>query len=151
MGWFNYYGLIVMAIIMIPNIVYAVKRKGGDTEPYSNQIVTTLEQIGRYGCMLLMVFNIPFTYIGFYFSFGEIVYCIVNAALLVAYILSWIFLFKHDGIVKALLLSILPSLIFVFSSVMIADIPLFVCSVLFSFAHILISVKNAQGKHEKSF
>lgn len=146
MGWFNYYGLIVMAIIMIPNIVYAVKRKGGDTEPYSNKIVTTLEQIGRYGCMLLMVFNIPFTYIGFYFSFGEIVYCIGNAALLVAYILSWIFLFKHDGIVKALLLSILPSLIFVFSSVMIADIPLFVCSVLFSFAHILVSVKNAQGK-----
>lgn len=27
MGWFNYYGLAVMAIIMIPNIIYAVKHK----------------------------------------------------------------------------------------------------------------------------
>lgn len=144
MGWFNYYGLIVMAIIMIPNIVYAVKRKGDDAEPYSNKIVTTLEQIGRYGCMLLMVFNIPFTYIGFYFSFGEIVYCIGNAALLVAYILSWIVLFKHDGIVKALLLSILPSLIFLFSGAMIASVPLSVFAVVFSVSHVLISVKNAR-------
>lgn len=24
MGWFNYYGLAVMAAIMIPNVVYAV-------------------------------------------------------------------------------------------------------------------------------
>ncbi len=28
MGWFNYYGLIAVAIIMIPNIVSAVVDKG---------------------------------------------------------------------------------------------------------------------------
>lgn len=28
MGWFNYYGLAVMAVVMIPNIIYAVKNKG---------------------------------------------------------------------------------------------------------------------------
>lgn len=27
MGWFNYYGLAIMAIIMIPNIILAVKHK----------------------------------------------------------------------------------------------------------------------------
>ncbi len=27
MNWFNYYGLAVMAVIMIPNIIYAVKHK----------------------------------------------------------------------------------------------------------------------------
>ena len=25
--WFNYYGLAIMAVIMIPNIIYAVKHK----------------------------------------------------------------------------------------------------------------------------
>ena len=28
MSWFNYYGLIIVAIILTPNIVYAVKNKG---------------------------------------------------------------------------------------------------------------------------
>ena len=27
MDWFNYYGIAIMAIIMIPNIVYALKHK----------------------------------------------------------------------------------------------------------------------------
>ncbi len=34
MSWFNYYGLIIMAVIMIPNILYAVKRKNNDTDIY---------------------------------------------------------------------------------------------------------------------
>lgn len=29
MSWFNYVGLIIIAVIMIPNIIYAVKRKNG--------------------------------------------------------------------------------------------------------------------------
>ena len=59
MSWFNYYGLAIMAIIMIPNIVYAVKHKGGAENGYRNRAAEVLEQIGRYGCMALMIFNIP--------------------------------------------------------------------------------------------
>ena len=43
---------------------------------------------------------------------------------------------------KALLLSIIPSGIFVFSGVIIVSIPLLVFSALFAVTHILISVKN---------
>ena len=42
MGWFNYYGLIVMAIVMIPNIVYAVKVKNF-ANAYNNNTVEILE------------------------------------------------------------------------------------------------------------
>lgn len=38
MSWFNYYGLIIMAIIMIPNIVYAVKQKDGMALESHNKI-----------------------------------------------------------------------------------------------------------------
>lgn len=41
MGWFNYYGLIIMAVIMIPNIVYAVKNKQ-TSAPYDNKQATYL-------------------------------------------------------------------------------------------------------------
>ena len=39
------------------------------------------EQIGRYGCIAFMVFNIPFTYFGFWFDKAMLVYAIVNSVL----------------------------------------------------------------------
>lgn len=143
MSWFNYYGLIFMAVIMIPNIIFAVKNKDGYPNTYKNKVVQTFEQIGRYGCFALIILNIPYTWIGFYFSFAEIVYIAVNSLFLFAYCAVWVILWKKSGIVKALLLSILPSLVFLFSGIMIASIPLTVFAVIFAVTHILISVKNA--------
>lgn len=145
MDWFNYYGLIIVAVMMIPNIVYAIKSKGNFVGSYHNKTVEILEQIGRYACFILMVFNIPCTWIGFYFSHGLIIYLAVNSTLLIAYCTGWVVLWNKSGLVKALLLSIIPSIIFIFSGVIIASIPLIAFSVLFATMHILISVKNAES------
>ena len=59
MGWFNYYGLAIVAIILIPNIISAVVDKGSFENKFSNKTVLVLEQTGRYGCMAFTVFNIP--------------------------------------------------------------------------------------------
>lgn len=142
MDWFNWYGLIIVAIIMIPNIIFANKNKGGFVNNYKNKVVEILEQIGRYGCMCFMVFNIPHTWFGFFFSLGETVYIAVNAVLLLDYILAWIVLWKKRGIIKAVLLSVTPSLIFLFSGIMIVSIPLMFFAVIFAVTHILISIKN---------
>ena len=37
MGWFNYYGLIVIILIMIPNMVFAAKNKDGFENKYQNK------------------------------------------------------------------------------------------------------------------
>ena len=47
MSWFNYYGLAIIAVIMIPNIVYALKHKSENENSYNNKTVAVLEQIGR--------------------------------------------------------------------------------------------------------
>lgn len=143
MSWFNYIGLIIIAVIMIPNIFFAIKQKDGYQNTYQNKTAQILEQIDRYGCMVFMIFNIPYTFIGFYFSYANIVYIVLNSLLALAYCISWAVLWKKPGIVKALLLSVIPSLIFVFSGIMIASIPLTVFAVIFAVTHILISVKNA--------
>ena len=65
MNWFNYYGLIIMAVIMIPNIIYAVLHKNNSAGAFNNKAVIIAEQIGRYGCFVFMIFNIPYTYFGF--------------------------------------------------------------------------------------
>ena len=140
MGWFNYYGLAVMAVIMIPNIIYAVKHKNSENA-YRNKAVEISEQIGRYGCMVVMIFNIPYTYFNFWFDYALIVYLSVNGALCFVYLTFWVICWNRNDKLKALSLSIIPSVIFIFSGVVLANIPLIAFSVLFAINHILIICK----------
>lgn len=145
MDWFNYYGLIIMAIIMIPNIIFAVKHKNSLANTYRNKAVEIMEQIGRYGCFALMIFNIPYAYFDFWFENALIVYLSVNGFLCLAYILLWIVCWNRNDKFKALSLSIIPSCIFLFSGIVLAYIPLIVFAILFAINHIIISCKNAKG------
>ncbi|MCM1289396.1 MAG: hypothetical protein NC132_01910 [Corallococcus sp.] len=149
MGWFNYYGLAIMAIIMIPNIIYAVKHKNVAAETYDKKAVVIMEQIGRYGCFALMIFNIPYTYFNFWFDYALIVYLSVNSGLCLAYLTFWTVCWNKDGKLKALSLSVIPSCVFLFSGIVLASIPLIVFSVLFGVNHILLSYKNETLKNAR--
>ena len=143
MSWFNYYGLAIIAILMIPNIIYAIKRRGAvATNINYSRAIAVLEQIGRYGCFVLMIINVPYTYFNFWFSHALIVYLSVNGGLCLAYLIFWVICWKRNDLLKALSLSILPSCIFIFSGVVLANIPLIVFAVLFAVAHIYISCKS---------
>ncbi len=143
MGWFNYYGLAIIAVIMIPNIVYSIANKNGFNDAYKNKFVEICEQIGRFGCIIFMIINVPYTYFNFWFDYGLTVYLSVNGVLCAAYLAFWAICWKQNGLLKALSLSVLPTLIFLFSGIMIANIPLITLAVLFGVTHIFISYKNA--------
>ncbi|MDE6868876.1 MAG: hypothetical protein K2J83_07040 [Clostridia bacterium] len=145
MGWFNYYGLIIMVIVMVPNIIYALKHKNDGANAYKNKAVEICEQIGRYGCFVFMIFNIPYTYFNFWFDYALIVYLSVNGGLCLAYLIFWAVCWKSNGKLKALSLSVIPSCIFLFSGIVLANIPLIACAVIFAVNHILISYKNAEN------
>ena len=146
MGWFNYYGLVIIAIIMIPNIIYAIKNKGVSTNSYSNKILEIAEQVGRYACMIFMVFNVPHTYLNFWFYGANVIYLSFNSVLCLTYLVFWIICWKQSGLLKAVSLSALPTAIFLFSGIMLASIPLLVFAVLFGVAHIFISIKSIKIK-----
>ncbi len=141
MGWFNYYGLAILVILLIPNIVYALKNKGVKQE--ENKVLTVFEQISRFACMIFLLFNIPYTYFGFYFESALLCYLIVNVFLLIAYYLGWCVL-KKETMQRGLILSLIPSLIFLFSGVMIASAPLIVFAIIFMFCHVKISLQNVK-------
>ena len=141
--WFNVYGSIIIAIIMIPNIVYALKCKDGFVNLWNNKTVELFEQIGRFGCFGFMIINIPKTWFGFWSDEAFAVYLIVDGVLTAAYCLIWIICFKKDTVFKALALSIIPSVIFIFSGVMSRSVLLILTSLIFAPCHILISYKNA--------
>ena len=147
MEWLNIFGMIFMVIIMIPNIIYAIKCKDGFENKWNNKFVGIVEQIGRFGCFGFMIFNIPGTWFGWWSDEAFAIYLIVDVLLVILYCLVWLTCFRSDNVFKALALSIIPSIIFVFSGIMSRSVLLMISSVLFAPSHILISYKNA--KHKK--
>lgn len=143
MGIFNTIGFILIITIMIPNVIYGLRNKNGFVNLYSNKVVEIFEQVGRFGCFIFMIVNLPFMYFNFWFNNAKIIYIVVNASMVFFYLLFWIVLWNKTTIFKALTLSILPSILFLFSGIMILNIPLICFSVIFATAHIFISFKNA--------
>ena len=142
MNWFNYLGLIIVVGLLVPNVIYYFRHQIEEKKNVHPAFVI-LENVGRYGAMIFMVFNIPYTWFSFFCNEGLLFYVIVNFELLYLYIILFIVFRKKTGLVKTLFLSIIPSIIFIFSGIMIVSIPLMVFGSIFAFAHIYISVKNA--------
>ena len=143
MSWFNFYGLIFVAVIMIPNIIFAMKCKDGFENKWQNRFVEIIEQIGRFGCFALMIFNIPATVFGWWFEGAFTLYLIVDSILAAAYCAIWAICFKKSSVFRALALSIIPSVLFLFSGIVTGSVLLTITALLFAPSHIMISYKNA--------
>lgn len=142
MEWFNFFGLIFVCVIMIPNVIFVIKQKYVLENKYKNKAAEVIECIGRCGCVCFMVFNIPTACLGWWFDKAIAVYLIVDTILLALYCVIWILCWNKNNVFKALSLSIIPSVIFLFSGIMIRSVLLIVSALLFMPTHILISYKN---------
>lgn len=144
MEWINIFGAAFIVVIMVPNIIFALKCRDGFENKWNNKGVEIVEQIGRFGCFGFMVINIPGTWFGWWSNEAFAMYLIANSILIILYCLIWIICFRKNTVFKALALSIIPSVIFMFSGIMSRSVLLIVASLLFAPAHILISYKNAK-------
>ena len=144
MEWFNIFGLIFIVMIMIPNIIFAIKFKDGFKNKWNNRPVMIMEQIGRFCCFGFMIFNIPGTWFGWWSLEAFAVYLISDIILIAAYCAIWVIYRKKNSVSKALLLSAIPSVLFLFSGIMSRSLPLILGSLIFAPTHILISYKNAK-------
>ena len=144
MDWLNVFGLMIMAVIMIPNIVFAIKCKDGFENKWKNKIVEAAEQIGRFGCFGFMIVHIPGTWFGWWSDEAFAVYLVVDAVLVTLYCVIWAVCFRKSSVFRALALSIIPSVLFLFSGIMSRSILLTIAAVLFAPSHILISYQNAK-------
>lgn len=142
MNWFNFYGLAAVIILMLPNIFCMIFDKTAFENKINNKALQVFEQIGRFGCMILMVFNIPYTYLGFWLNNALLIYLIFGGVLLALYLAGWIIFRKNKGKAKALYLSILPTILFLFCGIMLCYFPLIVFAIIFGICHITISYKN---------
>ena len=144
MEWFNVFGLVFIVVIMIPNIVFAVRCKDGFENRWNNTEIEIIEQIGRFDCFGFMIFNIPGTWFGWWSNEAFAIYLIIDSLLIVLYCAIWFVFWEKNNVFRALALSIIPSVIFLFSGVMSRSILLIIATILFAPTHILISYKNAK-------
>ena len=144
MNWLNIFGLIMVAVIMIPNILFAMKCKDGFVNKWNNKFVETVEQIGRFGCFGFMIINIPGTWFGWWSDEAFAVYLVVDALLVTLYCVIWAVCFRKSSIFRALALSIIPSVLFLFSGIMSRSILLTIAALLFAPSHIMLSYQNAK-------
>jgi len=137
---FFVYGLIIVLIMLIPNVIFALTNKDGFENNWNNKVVEILEQVGRFGSMLFMFIVIP--EVSFRSGDAFALYIIVDIALLLFYCLFWFIFFKKNNLAKAVLLSVIPAVLFLFSGIISTNIPLIISAVIFAPCHILISIKN---------
>ena len=144
MGWLNIFGLCIASVILIPNIVSAMKCKDGFENKWHNKYFEIAEQIGRFGCFAFMILNVPGTCFGWPSNEAFAAYLIADGLLAALYCLIWFVCFRKSSVFRALALSIIPSLLFLLSGIMSRSILLTIAAVIFAPSHILLSYNNAK-------
>ena len=122
----------------------AIKCKDGFDNKWNNKYVEVTEQVGRLGCFGFMIINIPGTWFGWWSDEAFALYLIVDTILVMLYCAIWIICFKKNSVFRALALSIIPSMLFLFSGIMSRSVLLIIASVLFAPSHIVILYKNVK-------
>lgn len=141
MNWLNISGLIFVVLLLIPNIIYAIKVKNQKNK-CSNKFLNVIEQIGRYGCMFLMVFNIGIAEFGFRSVGIFLVYVFGNTLLIIFYWIIWMLYFHKRTYWKQILLAVIPVCLFLLSGITMLHYLLIVFGIIFGIGHIYVTVKN---------
>ena len=143
MGWINVFGLILVVAMLLPNIVFAFKYRDLENK-CKNKVINVMEQIGRYGSMFLMIFNIGLLEFGFASLEAMGVYFIGNSFLMLIYWVTWLMYFHKPALWKSMTLAIAPILIFLLSGLTLRHYLLTVSALVFGVGHIYITYQNSK-------
>lgn len=152
-GWINLFGAGIVVLMLLPNIVYAIKNKD-EKNLCANRAMNLPEQIGRYACIVLMWLPLLVWEFGFSSEPGMMLYFIGNGALLLAYWLVFIRHLKHKSRKSALILAVLPAGIFLLSGLTLRHWLLVGFAALFAVSHVYVTICNtsplrAENREEK--
>jgi hypothetical protein len=140
-GWINVFGAIIVVLMLVPNVVYALKNRGEENR-CTNRWMNLLEQIGRYGCIAFMWFPLL---VG-KFSFRSVpemtLYLGGNGALLAVYWFVYARYLRERTRQRALTLAVVPACIFLMSGLLLRHWLLVVFALFFAVGHIYVTTQN---------
>lgn len=137
-GMINVWNIMIIVIMMIPNIIYAVKSPDAVKLP-AGRLINVTEQIGRYASIALMVIPLGMRKFGFSSVVASEIYFFGNIVLLFAYLIVWGFYFKKKTLRKASALAILPVCVFLLCGITLRHWLLVAAAIIFGIGHITIT------------
>jgi len=171
-GWFHLWNLLILVLLLLPNLVYRL-RGGREENLCENRLMNGMEQIGRYGSMLFMMFYVGEKG-GFGFSslFDFFCYLFGNPVLVIAYWAVWLMEFHMSGIslwtrreptavfvagqknVKQAVgrkwaLVLLPSCQFLLCGITLRYVPLILSAMIFALGHSYVTWVNIKKNIHK--
>ena len=141
-GWINWINMVAIVYLILINMI--VSRKGlSDSFNSKYLTVNIFEQIGRYGCMALMI--LPIFTRGWKFGFDSVIEMLIwiclTTLLLVIYGLLWAK--KANGGVGILYgLAIVPAVLFLLNGILLRHPALVIASLVFGIFHFIIVKEN---------
>ena len=141
-GWINIFGAVIVILMLIPNIVYAIKNKG-EKNYCTNLFMNIIEQIGRYACIVLMWLPLLVWKFGFASVLEMILYLTCNGIFIAVYWITFAIYMNRKSLQLALVLAIVPACIFIFSGILLRHWLLAGFAILFAVGHIYVTYKNA--------
>ncbi len=141
-NWINWINMAAVVWLILINVIVA--RKGlSDSFNSKHLIVNILEQIGRYGCMVLMI--LPIFTSGWKFGFGSVVGMLIwiSLTILLLVIYSFLWVKKTNGKVFVFYgLALVPAVLFLLNGIILRHPALVVTSLVFGIFHFLIVKEN---------
>ncbi len=144
-GWINVFCAVIMALIMVPNIIYAVRFKDAKNRCKS-KTMNLIEQIGRYGSFALMFVNLGIKKLAFRSGAEFTLWLILIVLFLLAYFVFWYFFFKKPTRFVSIMLAVLPCLIFLTCGVIFRHWLLLIFTAVFAVGHIYVTLQNATSE-----
>lgn len=142
-GWINGWGATIVIIMLIPNIIFTIRNPHLENK-CENVIMNTIEQVGRYTSMALMIVPVLAWKFGFKSVLEMIFYVVVTSVLLLLYLVVWFFYLKSQSKNKAIILALLPTMIFVISGILLRHWLLMIAGILFGIGHIYVTLQNSK-------
>ena len=143
-GWINIFGAVIVMMMLIPNIIYALRNKG-EQNNCTNHFMNVLEQLGRYACIILMWLPFPIGKFGFASVYEMLLYFAANGVLLAVYWIVYALYLKKKTQRRAFILAIVPTCIFLISGLLLRHWLLVFAAILFGIGHIYVARKNLEG------
>ena len=135
-NWISFFNLLFCAILLAPNILFAVKYK--QELPAGNLLFEIVEQIGRYVSIIFLILPIGIWKFDFSSKIFFFLYLLGNIALLIAYLIIWKVWFtgKKSKKLVFFLLSAIPTGIFLFCGITLEHWLLILSAIIFGIGHI---------------
>ncbi len=148
MNWINSFGLVIVILLLLPNVIFAMKNKVTENK-CRNKFMNSIEQIGRYGCLFFMVVPIGLFEFAFPSKYEFILWLLTNSLLLLLYWLFWYRYFRYPKVTLPIILAIIPSAIFIIDGLLLRHWLLMISGILFSIGHIYVTYNNNRSSLKK--